>query len=108
MREAMVREWPLLAGEEKAGLRQYLLHYLTRRLYLTTYVQKQVLYALALLVKRASLEPGFAELFRSVLDSVAQLLATGEVKVVSIPSEYYNDFYLVIVMKILGLLSPTF
>lgn len=82
MREAIIREWPLLAGEEKAGLRQYLLHYLTRRPSLTAYVQRQLLYTLALLVKRASLEPGFTELFKSVLDSVAQLLATGEVKMV--------------------------
>lgn len=82
MREAIVREWPLLVEEEKVGLRQYLLHYLTGRPFLTAYVQRQLLHTLALLVKRATLEPQFAELFRSVLDSVAQLLATGEVKMV--------------------------
>jgi len=82
MREAVMREWQLLSAEEKAGLRQYLLHFVTSHPSLTSYVQRQLVHALSLMVKRATLEPGFSELFRSILDFVAQLLGTGEVKMV--------------------------
>ena len=84
MRDTVIREWQLLSEEEKAGLRQYLLHYLTSRPSLTPYVQRQLVHMLALMVKRATLEAGFAGLFRSILDFVSQLLATGEVKMVRV------------------------
>ena len=77
-----MREWQLLSNEEKAGLRQYLLHFVTGHPGLVSYVQRQLLHTLALMVKRATLEPGFSELFRSILDFVAQLLGTGEIKMV--------------------------
>ena len=63
-------------------LRVYLMHYLASRPTLTGYVRSQILHTIALLVKRATLEAGGEHLFDSVLDSVAQLLATGDVRMV--------------------------
>ena len=97
MREAIVREWLSLTVDEKAELRLYLLHYLTSHLSLVGYVQRQLLYTLALLVKRATLEPGFTELFTSIMDSVSQLLATGDVKMVRNQGGYMSgvDIYII-------------
>lgn len=88
MRDAVMREWQILTAEEKAELRQYLLHFLTSRTSLTSYVQRQLVHMLALMVKRTSLEPGFQELFRSILDFVAQMLGTGDVKMVRVIMSY--------------------
>lgn len=82
MRHAMMREWQVLPEEEKTSLRQYLLHFLTDHASLTPYVQRQLVHLLSLMVKRATLEPGFPELFKSILDFVTQLLGSGEVKMV--------------------------
>lgn len=68
--------------EEKTELRTYLMHYLTSHLSLTGYVRNQLLQIVALLVKRATLEVDCKQLFGSVLDSVAQMLATGDVRMV--------------------------
>ncbi len=79
----MIREWPILPAEEKAGLRQYLMQYLISHPLLVPYVRREVLHTVALLVKRATLEVDYQQLFGSVLDSVAQMLASGDVRMVS-------------------------
>lgn len=83
IREAVIREWLLLPAEEKTELRSYLLHYLTSHPSLTPYVRSQVLHTVAVLVKRATLEVDCQQMFGAVLDSVAQLLASGDVRMVS-------------------------
>lgn len=82
IREAVIREWPILPPEEKVELRGYLMQYLTSHPSVAPYVRNQVLHIVALLVKRATLEVNCEELFGSVLDSVAQMLSSGDVSTV--------------------------
>ena len=84
IREAIIREWLLLPAEEKTELRSYLLQYLTSHLSLTSYVRSQILHTIAVSVKRATMDVECKLLFESLLDSVQQLLASGDVRMVSI------------------------
>lgn len=86
LREAVIREWPILPTVEKMELQSYLLQYLTSRPSpsLQPYVRNQLLHTVAVLVKRATLEVDCEQQIASVLDSVAHMLSSGDVKVVRV------------------------
>ena len=84
IREAVIREWPILPAEEKVELRGYLMQYLTSHPSLAPYVRSEVLHTVALLVKRSTLEVNCEQLFGSVLDSAAQMLSSAEVRTVGV------------------------
>lgn len=69
-------------------MRGYLLQYLTSRPSVAPYVRNQMLHTVALLVKRATLEVDCEQLFGSLLDSVAQMLASGDVITVGVVGEW--------------------
>lgn len=80
----MIREWTILPAEEKVELRGYLMQYLTSHPFVAPYVRSEVLHTVALLVKRVTLEVDCEQLFGSVLDSVAQMLSSGDVRMVGV------------------------
>uniref|UniRef100_A0A8C6S5G6 Exportin-4 n=1 Tax=Neogobius melanostomus TaxID=47308 RepID=A0A8C6S5G6_9GOBI len=73
--EAVVREWILLEKSSIESLRAFLLTYVLQRPNLQKYVREQILLAVAVIVKRGSLDKSIS--CKSVLHEVGQLISSG-------------------------------
>lgn len=73
--EASVREWILLEKNNIENLRTFLLTYVLQRPNLQKYVREQILLAVAVIVKRGSLDKSVS--CKSVLHEVGQLISSG-------------------------------
>uniref|UniRef100_A0A665US30 Exportin-4 n=1 Tax=Echeneis naucrates TaxID=173247 RepID=A0A665US30_ECHNA len=73
--EAVVREWILLEKTSIESLRTFLLTYVLQRPNLQKYVREQILLAVAVIVKRASLDKSIN--CKSIFHEVGQLISSG-------------------------------
>ncbi|KAJ0005953.1 hypothetical protein NQD34_015847 [Periophthalmus magnuspinnatus] len=73
--EAVVREWILLEKSSIESLRTFLLTYVLQRPNLQKYVREQILLAVAVIVKRGSLDKSIS--CKSLLHEVGQLISSG-------------------------------
>ncbi|GAB5566215.1 exportin-4 isoform X4 [Prionailurus iriomotensis] len=73
--EAVVREWILLEKGSIESLRTFLLTYVLQRPNLQKYVREQILLAVAVIVKRGSLDKSID--CKSILHEVSQLISSG-------------------------------
>ncbi|XP_061782080.1 exportin-4 isoform X1 [Nerophis lumbriciformis] len=73
--EAVVREWILLEKSSIESLRAFLLTYVLQRPSLQKYVREQMLLAVAVIVKRGSLDKSIS--CKSVFQEVGQLISSG-------------------------------
>ncbi|CAJ0929159.1 unnamed protein product [Ranitomeya imitator] len=73
--EAVVREWILLEKSSKESLRTFLLTYVLQRPNLQKYVREQILLAVAVIVKRGSLDKSID--CKSIFHEVNQLISSG-------------------------------
>ncbi|KAK7938438.1 hypothetical protein WMY93_001764 [Mugilogobius chulae] len=73
--EAVVREWILLDKSSIESLRTFLLTYVLQRPNVQKYVREQILLAVAVIVKRGSLDKSIS--CKSVLHEVGQLISSG-------------------------------
>ncbi|XP_014679724.1 PREDICTED: exportin-4-like, partial [Priapulus caudatus] len=77
IKEAVVREWSLLADDDVKSLRNYLLQYVTQRPELQGYVREQVLQAVAVIFKRGSLQTTQGADHEQLMSDVTGLIGTG-------------------------------
>lgn len=80
--EAVVREWILLEKGSIESLRTFLLTYVLQRPNLQKYVREQILLAVAVIVKRGSLDKSID--CKSIFHEVSQLISSGNPTVVSV------------------------
>uniref|UniRef100_A0A8C1CKY0 Exportin-4 n=1 Tax=Cyprinus carpio carpio TaxID=630221 RepID=A0A8C1CKY0_CYPCA len=73
--EAVVREWILLEKNSIESLRTFLLTYVLQRPNLQKYVREQILLAVAVIVKRGSLDKSIN--CKSIFHEVSQLISSG-------------------------------
>ncbi|XP_030642256.1 exportin-4 [Chanos chanos] len=73
--EAVVREWVLLEKASIESLRTFLLTYVLQRPNLQKYVREQILLAVAVIVKRGSLDKSIN--CKSIFHEVSQLISSG-------------------------------
>uniref|UniRef100_A0A8C7X7X1 Exportin-4 n=1 Tax=Oryzias sinensis TaxID=183150 RepID=A0A8C7X7X1_9TELE len=73
--EAVVREWILLEKSSIESLRAFLLTYVLQRPNLQKYVREQILLAVAVIVKRGSLDKSIS--CKSIFHEVGQLISSG-------------------------------
>ncbi|KAI3355706.1 hypothetical protein L3Q82_004293 [Scortum barcoo] len=73
--EAVVREWILLEKTSIESLRAFLLTYVLQRPNLQKYVREQILLAVAVIVKRGSLDKSIS--CKSIFHEVGQLISSG-------------------------------
>ncbi|XP_064413937.1 exportin-4 [Latimeria chalumnae] len=73
--EAVVREWILLEKSSIESLRTFLLTYVLQRPNLQKYVREQILLAVAVIVKRGSLDKSID--CKSIFHEVSQLISSG-------------------------------
>ncbi|XP_043929121.1 exportin-4 [Protopterus annectens] len=73
--EAVVREWVLLEKSSIESLRTFLLTYVLQRPNLQKYVREQILLAVAVIVKRGSLDKSID--CKSIFHEVSQLISSG-------------------------------
>ncbi|XP_072542133.1 exportin-4 [Salminus brasiliensis] len=73
--EAVVREWVLLEKNSIESLRTFLLTYVLQRPNLQKYVREQILLAVAVIVKRGSLDKSIN--CKSIFHEVSQLISSG-------------------------------
>nr|XP_030738579.1 exportin-4 isoform X6 [Globicephala melas] len=73
--EAVVREWILLERGSVESLRTFLLTYVLQRPHLQKYVREQILLAVAVIVKRGSLDKSID--CKSIFHEVSQLISSG-------------------------------
>ncbi|KAF7215303.1 exportin-4-like [Nothobranchius furzeri] len=73
--EAVVREWILLEKTSIESLRAFLLNYVLHRPNLQKYVREQILLAVAVIVKRGSLDESIN--CKSIFHEVGQLISSG-------------------------------
>ncbi|KAG5204194.1 hypothetical protein JEQ12_002170 [Ovis aries] len=73
--EAVVREWILLEKGSIESLRTFLLTYVLQRPHLQKYVREQILLAVAVIVKRGSLDKSID--CKSIFHEVSQLISSG-------------------------------
>ncbi|ETE73661.1 Exportin-4 [Ophiophagus hannah] len=73
--EAVVREWILLEKSSIESLRTFLLTYVLQRPNLQKYVREQILLAVAVIVKRGSLDKSIE--CKSIFHEVSQLISSG-------------------------------
>nr|BAG63971.1 unnamed protein product [Homo sapiens] len=73
--EAVVREWILLEKGSIESLRTFLLTYVLQRPNLQKYVREQILLAVAVIVKRGSLDKSID--CKSIFHEVSQLISSG-------------------------------
>uniref|UniRef100_A0A673L012 Exportin-4 n=1 Tax=Sinocyclocheilus rhinocerous TaxID=307959 RepID=A0A673L012_9TELE len=73
--EAVVREWILLEKSSIESLRTFLLTYVLQRPNLQKYVREQILLAVAVIVKRGSLDKSIN--CKSIFHEVSQLISSG-------------------------------
>ncbi|XP_062861651.1 exportin-4 [Trichomycterus rosablanca] len=73
--EAVVREWILLEKNSIESLRTFLLTYVLQRPNLQKYVREQILLAVAVIVKRGSLDKSIS--CKSIFHEVSQLISSG-------------------------------
>ncbi|XP_051567174.1 exportin-4 isoform X4 [Myxocyprinus asiaticus] len=73
--EAVVREWILLEKNSIESLRTFLLSYVLQRPNLQKYVREQILLAVAVIVKRGSLDKSIN--CKSIFHEVSQLISSG-------------------------------
>ncbi|KAB0372652.1 hypothetical protein FD755_015405 [Muntiacus reevesi] len=73
--EAVVREWILLEKGIIESLRTFLLNYVLQRPHLQKYVREQILLAVAVIVKRGSLDKSID--CKSIFHEVSQLISSG-------------------------------
>ncbi|XP_049557204.1 exportin-4 isoform X3 [Orcinus orca] len=78
--EAVVREWILLERGSVESLRTFLLTYVLQRPHLQKYVREQILLAVAVIVKRGSLDKSID--CKSIFHEVSQLISSGNPTVV--------------------------
>ncbi|KAH0517800.1 Exportin-4 [Microtus ochrogaster] len=78
--EAVVREWVLLEKGSIESLRTFLLTYVLQRPHLQKYVREQILLAVAVIVKRGSLDKSID--CKSIFHEVSQLISSGNPTVV--------------------------
>ncbi|XP_065487667.1 exportin-4 isoform X2 [Caloenas nicobarica] len=78
--EAVVREWILLEKTSIESLRTFLLTYVLQRPNLQKYVREQILLAVAVIVKRGSLDKSID--CKSIFHEVSQLISSGNPTVV--------------------------
>ncbi|MEQ2248650.1 Exportin-4 [Ilyodon furcidens] len=78
--EAVVREWILLEKTSIESLRAFLLTYVLQRPNLQKYVREQILLAVAVIVKRGSLDKSIN--CKSIFHEVGQLISSGNPTVV--------------------------
>ncbi|KAK3097618.1 hypothetical protein FSP39_011440 [Pinctada imbricata] len=78
IKEAIIREWSLLAGEDIESLRSFLLQYITQHISLQSYVREQVLQTVAVILKRGTIDTKGASQ-DSLFHDVSQLVSSGNV-----------------------------
>ncbi|CAM1293141.1 XPO4 (predicted) [Pycnogonum litorale] len=76
LRNGLVREWPVLSASDVESLRSYLLHYVSERTNIKSYVREQLTMVLAMMVKRGSIGSQSPER-ETILSEVSRLIASG-------------------------------
>lgn len=96
IKESIVREWTLLGGQDIETLRSFLLHYVISHSSLQAYVREQILQAVAVIFKRATVSNCDAIDKESIFNNVTQLISSGNLTMqliaCSILTSLLNEF----------------
>lgn len=76
LKESVVREWSLLQPGDAESLRNFLLHYVTSNVHLQNYVREQMLQAVAVIVKRGTVDAPSANR-ENLFNDITQLVSSG-------------------------------
>ncbi|XP_002740804.1 exportin-4-like [Saccoglossus kowalevskii] len=77
IKEAVAREWSLLDMSEVESMRSFLLRYVTQKPHLQSYVREQILQAVAVIVKRGTVDHKTTER-EGIYNDVTELIASGD------------------------------
>ncbi|XP_070568372.1 exportin-4-like isoform X2 [Ptychodera flava] len=77
IKEAVAREWMLLDKSDIESMRTFLLRYVTQKPHLQNYVREQILQAVAVIVKRGTVDHKISDRER-IYNDVSELISSGD------------------------------